>query len=94
MRIVYLVCATGIATSTMLRVKIEDYLADHGLEAEIRQYRVTELSPSRIDADVIISTTAIPDEIHKVAEVVDGIPLITGQGEEEVLKKVLDLLRA
>lgn len=94
MKTVYLVCATGIATSTMLRVKIEDYLADHGLEAEIRQYRVAELSPSRMDADVIIATTAIPDEIREMATVVDGIPLITGQGEDEVLQKVVDLLKA
>jgi PTS system galactitol-specific IIB component len=94
MKKVYLVCATGIATSTMLRVKIEDYLDDHGIEADIRQFRVAELNASRLDADVIISTTSIPDEIRERATVVDGIPLITGQGDKEVLQKVVDILNS
>jgi PTS system galactitol-specific IIB component len=94
MKKVYLVCATGIATSTMLRVKIEDYLEDHGIEADIRQFRVAELNASRLDADVIISTTSIPDEIRERATVVDGIPLITGQGDKEVLQKVVDILNS
>jgi len=94
MKKVYLVCATGIATSTMLRVKIEDYLEDHGIDADIRQFRVAELNASRLDADVIISTTSIPDEIRERATVVDGIPLITGQGDKEVLQKVVDILNS
>jgi len=94
MKKVYLVCATGIATSTMLRVKIEDYLEDHGIDADIRQFRVAELNASRLDADVIISTTSIPDEIRERATVVDGIPLITGQGAKEVLQKVVDILNS
>ena len=92
MKTVYLVCATGIATSTMLRVKIEAFLREHHTEARVHQYRVAELNAARIDADVIVATTAIPLEFHAKAPVVDGIPLITGVGEAETLQKVLEIL--
>jgi galactitol-specific phosphotransferase system IIB component len=47
-----------------------------------------------LDADVIIATTSIPDEIRERATVVDGIPLITGQGDKEVLQRVVDILNS
>lgn len=94
MKKVYVVCATGIATSTMLRVKIEKFLLQHGIEASIQQYRVTELTPSRVDADVIVATTGMPDEFAEVVPVVNGLPLITGVGEKEALEEILRILRA
>lgn len=90
---VYVVCATGIATSTMLRVKIEAFLQDHGVDVQLSQHRVTELSPSRLDADVIVATTGMPDEFADVVPVVNGLPLITGQGEGDTLQKLLEILQ-
>lgn len=92
MKRVYLVCATGIATSSMLRVKIEEFLRGHQVEASVHQFRVAELNPSLVDADVIVSTTSIPPELQEKAPVVDGIPLITGIGEAEALQQVLRIL--
>lgn len=92
MKKIYLVCATGIATSTMLRVKIENFLEEKGIKATVNQYRVTELFPDRVDADVIVSTTEIPPEIEAKAPVVSGLLLITGMGEEEVLEKVVEII--
>jgi len=89
---VFVVCATGIATSTMLRVKIEKFLAANQVEAQIYQYRVTELSPSRLDADAIVATTSIPDELH-IVPVVNGLPLLTGVGEQEALQELLSVLK-
>ncbi|MBC7232090.1 MAG: PTS sugar transporter subunit IIB [Chloroflexi bacterium] len=91
---VYIVCATGIATSSMLRVKIEDFLKRKGIDATISQYRVTELTPSRVNADVIVATTGMPTEFAKVVRVINGVPLITGKGEKEVLQELLDVLQA
>lgn len=91
---VYVVCATGIATSTMLSLKIEAFLRENNIDAKITQYRVTELTPSRVDADAIVATTGMPDEFHEVVPVVDGLPLLTGQGEEETLQELLEILQA
>lgn len=86
MKTVYVICATGIATSTMLRLKVEKYLEEHGIEARVLQYRVTELSPERLQADAILATTDIPPEFEELTTVIPGISLITGIGQEETLR--------
>ena len=86
MKTIYLVCATGIATSTMMRVKVEEFLKEKGIDAEVHQYRVTEMFPDRITADVIIATTSIPPEVEEKFTVISGLPLLTGIGQEEVFE--------
>jgi len=93
MKTVFVVCATGIATSTMLRVKIEEHLKKHGIQVTIYQYRITELTPDRLQADAIISTTGLPPDLSKSIPVLDGLPLITGVGEEDVLNKLVEVLK-
>ncbi len=93
MKTVYVVCATGIATSTMLRLKVEKFLEEQGIEARIMQYRVTELSPERMGADVILATTEIPEEFEKVTTVINGISLITGIGQNETLQNLARALQ-
>ncbi len=88
MKKVFIVCATGIATSTMLKVKIEKFLDSKGIEAELHQYRIAELSPDRVNADVIVSTTSVPDDISEKAPVIDGLPLITGIGQDKVFEEL------
>lgn len=92
MKTVYLVCATGIATSSMLRVKVLDYLESKGIDVEVFQYRVAEMFPERIKADVIVSTTSMPPEIEENFTVVSGLPLLTGVGEEETLEAIAKAL--
>lgn len=92
MKTVYVVCATGIATSTMLRLKVERFLEEQGIEARVLQYRVTEISPQRTEADVILATTEIPPEFEKVTTVINGISLITGIGQSETLQKLAHAL--
>ncbi len=93
MKTVYVVCATGVATSTMLRLKVERFLEEQGIQANVRQFRVTEISPQRTDADVILATTEIPPEFEKVATVINGISLITGIGQTETLQNLARALQ-
>lgn len=93
MKIIYLVCATGIATSTMMRVKIENFLEEKGLEAELHQYRVAEMFPDRITADVILATTSMPPEVEEQFKVISGLPLLTGVGEEQVFEELEKILK-
>lgn len=92
MKTVYLVCATGIATSSMLRVKVQDFLESRGIEIEVFQYRVAEMFPDRITADVIVATTSMPQEITDQFKVISGLPLLTGIGEEETLEAIAEAL--
>jgi PTS system galactitol-specific IIB component len=92
MKTVYVVCATGIATSTMLRLKVEKFLEEKGIQARVLQYRVTEISPDRMQADVILSTTDIPPEFEDVVPIINGISLITGIGQSETLENLAQIL--
>jgi PTS system galactitol-specific IIB component len=92
MKTVYVVCATGVATSTMLRIKVEKFLEEKNIEAHILQCRVTELSIERTDVDVILATTEIPPEFQKIATVINGLPLITGIGQSETLQRLAQVL--
>ncbi len=92
MKTVYVVCATGIATSTMLRLKVEKFLEEKGIQARVLQYRVTEISPERMEADVILATTDIPPEFDELATVINGISLITGIGQNETLQQLAKAL--
>ncbi len=93
MKTVYLVCATGIATSTMLRMKVEEFLAEQGIQASVYQFRVTELNPARIDADVIIATTGLPADFAETVPVINGVPLITGVGQDKTFEELLSILK-
>lgn len=93
MKKIFIVCATGIATSTMLKVKIQKFLENNNIEAELLQYRVAELSPDRVNADVIVSTTTIPDDIAEKAPVLNGLALITGIGQDALFEELLEKLK-
>lgn len=92
MKVVYLVCATGIATSSMLRVKVLDYCESKGIDIEVHQFRVAEMFPERINADVIVATTSMPQEITDQFTVISGLPLLTGVGEDETLDAIVAAL--
>jgi PTS system galactitol-specific IIB component len=92
MKKIFIVCATGIATSTMLKVKIQKFLESKDMEADYKQYRVAELSPDRVDADVIVSTTSIPEEIAEKAPVLNGLSLITGIGQDQLFEDLFAIL--
>jgi galactitol PTS system EIIB component len=85
---IYIVCATGIATSTMVRMRVEEYLGQQGIKASFTQSRVGELSADRIEADLIVATTGMPPEFAKVVPVVSGVPFLTGIGEEAALEQI------
>jgi len=90
MKKIFVVCASGIATSTMIRMKITDYLEERGLDALVTNFRVAELTPDRIDADLIVATTTLPPEIEEDFNCLNGVALLTGIGEEEILEAIAE----
>ncbi|MGI6250281.1 MAG: PTS sugar transporter subunit IIB [Anaerolineaceae bacterium] len=92
MKTVYVVCASGIATSTLMRVKIERFLEERGIEVKVLQYRVTEISPERTRADAIVATTEIDKAFEEVAPVINGVSLITGIGQKATLEELARVL--
>lgn len=88
MKKVYVVCAAGVATSTMVRLKVEAFLREKGIAALVTQHRVSELSVDRLDADAIVATTGMPSEFGAVVPVLNGVSLLTGIGQQAVLDEL------
>lgn len=90
MKKVLVVCGTGVATSTVVVSKVRDFLEAEGIVAQIQQGKVMDLVGSGVDADLIVSTTDVPDSV--TIPVVRALSLITGMGQEGTLREIADAL--
>ncbi|HHV18010.1 MAG TPA: PTS sugar transporter subunit IIB [Thermoanaerobacterales bacterium] len=88
---IVIACGTGIATSTVVADKIADICKQEGIKAEISQCKVTELKSYVHGADLIVSTTIIGNKYD--VPIINGLSFITGIGEDETLKKIVDELK-
>lgn len=89
MKKLLIMCGTGIATSTVVKGKVEEWLKENNLSQEVKIYQ-SKVSDeiNRIDEyDVVLSTTLVPDKIKD--KVINGVPLLTGIGIESMYEKVL-----
>ncbi|CDO03521.1 PTS system galactitol-specific transporter subunit IIB [Oceanobacillus picturae] len=90
MKKLLIMCGTGIATSTVVTGKVREWLKEKGLENEVSLYqsKLTDELNRIDDYDVVVSTTLVPDNIKD--KVIDGVPLLTGIGTEEMYEEVLN----
>jgi len=94
MKKLLIMCGTGIATSTVVTGKVKTWLSENGLGKQVKLYQskiCVELR--RIDEyDIVVSTTLVPDNIKD--KVIDGVPLLTGIGKEEMFEKIKEQILA
>jgi PTS system galactitol-specific IIB component len=88
---ILIVCGTAIATSTVVAHKVEELLKKHGIKAEIKKQLTSAAKQASRDADLIISTTQVPDV---AIPVISGIPFITGMGVDKLEKEIIEKLQA
>ncbi len=85
-----IMCGTGVATSTVVTGKVRTWLQENGLEDKVSLYQ-SKISDelNRIDDyDIIVSTTIVPEDIRD--QVIDGVPLLTGMGIDEMYEEIAD----
>jgi len=88
MKKLLIMCGTGVATSTVVTGKIKDWLKNNGLDKEVTLYqsKVADEMNKIDDYDAIVTTTVVPDKIK--SKVVNGVPLLTGIGADEVYDEI------
>ena len=86
---ILLLCGTGIATSTVVRMKVEQALKAKGVinNVELRQGKVADVIRGGTDADLIVATAQVPKNV--TAPVINGVPLISGVGAQPVLEQIV-----
>jgi PTS system galactitol-specific IIB component len=84
------VCGSGIVTSGMLQVRLEEIFNEEGLKC-----LVDTTSPSGLErilesrrVDMIISVTPLTEMKGITCPVVHGHALLSGIGEEEVIEEI------
>ncbi|SEO63138.1 PTS sugar transporter subunit IIB [Propionispora vibrioides] len=88
-------CGCGVASSTIVAKKVEDYCHDREIKVEWRICKAAEI-PSLADMmkpDVIVSITAVPD-LGNGIPVFDGKPFLTGIGVDKRLEEIYQAIKA
>ena len=88
-RKILIMCGTGIATSTVVALKVEEFLRKNGINAELKRCMTSEARTASKGVDLIISTTQVPDVDVKVFS---GIPYITGMNIPKLEQEILEYL--
>ncbi|RHW50903.1 PTS galactitol transporter subunit IIB [Lactobacillus bombicola] len=103
MKTILVCCGTGVATSPQVSNKINEFLANNGLD------KLAKATPEPIgeakttienDANVIIYIGIAPAD-SELQEVLDennvigmvGLPWLTGMGQDEANQKIADIVR-
>lgn len=97
MKKIIVACGAGVVTSTTAMNKLNEELSARGYQ-EGTDYKLMQTSvqqvPSMADqADMAITTTQYDNDDIKIP-VLNGLPLLTGIGADDVIDKVEELIKA
>ncbi len=95
MKKVLVICATSIATSTAVAMKIKDFCHNNQIPVEVKQAKGQDYyakGNAFTEGYDLVVTTITPINDPKTPTV-HGAPLITGLGEEELLKQIISILK-
>lgn len=91
MKKVLVACGNGAATSTMVALKLRSAFQEHGMNVDVIQCKLMEI-PSKADQVDVIVTTGKYDKGNLDKPVISAMSLLTGIGEEDTIKKIIDQL--
>lgn len=94
MKKILIMCGTGVATSTIVKHKVENYLQEHNLSDLVSLTQSDVASEvARISMyDLVLSTTMVPEEIRE--KVIDAVPLLTEVGAESIFQRILQCVQS
>lgn len=81
-------CGSGIATSTHAASIVQEYLDERKIPVSIVTCSVQDLANRLTGCDVILSTAQVAFDTE--IPVFNGVPLLTGVGEEELLERLAE----
>ena len=87
---ILVICATGVATATVVVHKIKEFCKSQGIEVSISQGKVADILRGQVRADFIVATTEVPSSI--TIPVVAGLPFLTGIGLDSTYAEIAKLL--
>ena len=89
MKKILVVCRTGMGTSMLLKIKVEQIISSLNLDAEVYQ-DVTSAISGYNDIDILITMKDLADEFKGKFPIVIGVASIN---KEEIKSKILEALK-
>ena len=93
MKKIIVACGSGIATSTVARNALEEKLKEKGIDAtqvSMDQTSIPQLRSKADQFDLAITTGKLTEDID--VPILNGLPFLTGIGEDALVEKVIDVL--
>ncbi|MCL6124824.1 PTS sugar transporter subunit IIB [Neisseria meningitidis] len=84
-------CGEGMATSTGVTDRVERWVKENNVDAEVKQIKISEAASMQDGADLIVSTTILPTT-YKIPAII-ATSYITGMGMEELDEEILAHLK-
>lgn len=92
MKKILFACASGIATSTVVSEKVMAYLKSKGMnDVMYSQTNVPSVPAQAEGVDLVIATSKLSYNLP--VPIVQGLPILTGIGEEAALEKIYQILK-
>lgn len=79
---IIIACGSGVATSTLIAMKVENILKKNDLKAQVIQCSLTEVDGHLKGADLVVTSMG-KLKVNGDVPIVVAIPYITGIGGEE-----------
>ena len=89
MKKIVIACGAGLATSSMVREKVEEELKKHGIPCEIIQCTLHEVEGYDGQVDII---TTMKVKKKFTSPLVHGSAYLTGINEDAVTQQIMDIL--
>lgn len=88
-------CGSGIATSTMVRSKIEKGLEERGILLDVTQCKIGELEgmAKTLKPDFVVHTVVLPKDQKFDCPVFSGVPFLTGVGMKKTLDEIVEAIK-
>jgi PTS system galactitol-specific IIB component len=87
---VLVICGTGVATSTVVAMKIREFCESRNIPVVVSQGKVMDIVRGIEGFDLIVATTPIPSKI--TIPVIEGLSFLTGIGLDATLEKIAQAL--
>ena len=91
MKTIVIACGSGIATSTVICDGIEQLLTKNGIQYRIIQCSLSEVDSHLDEADLVVSSMAIAQDLG-VPKLV-GLPYLLGMGVDQLNENILKILK-
>lgn len=90
MKKILIVCRTGMGSSMLLKIKVEQIISQLNLDAEV-YHDVTSAIDGYNDIDILVTMKDLADELKDKFPIVIGIESITNK--EEIKSKISEALK-